>query len=246
MINNYDLGNVSAGMYKIAAPSDLDNPYSAENVFGVRIGVEKNLGYYDKKLWDADYRDIPHTTLTTAYTGGDSTIQLVNSRDFPATGGIAIGTASVTYTANAVSTGILTLSSTFTDSFAVGKDVWSSDVSLGLPEKFTYFIDADGTAMIAFDTPIDDDYHDQNIYIDYYRGVSTVDSDGDELDEPEYDMYVHYLAWRIKKKKDPTLKAQNDDDFAQWLAMRNLAVQGERTGQSITFKPDIGHLPLED
>lgn len=51
-VYNADIGNVSTGINKIALPTDVEAPYTAENVFGVRIGSNSNMSYYGKKEWD--------------------------------------------------------------------------------------------------------------------------------------------------------------------------------------------------
>src|SRR3990167_641770 len=64
---NQVLGTALTGSFRIELPTDVEKPHTAENVYGVRIGTEANMLYYDKKEFDFDYRNIPHTTLTTAH-----------------------------------------------------------------------------------------------------------------------------------------------------------------------------------
>lgn len=65
---NKVIGTALTGSYRIDLPTDVDDPYTAQNIYGVRIGANANMGYYDKKEWDFDYRSRPHTILTAAYT----------------------------------------------------------------------------------------------------------------------------------------------------------------------------------
>ena len=236
-ITNYDLGNVTTGMYKIAVPDDLEHPYSNENIFSVRIGKEEPLRYYEKFLWDEDYRGIPHTTLESAYTVGDATITLTNSRDFDESGTIRIGDDTIEYSANAESTGILTVSSDGDSNHSADVDVWQ-DVALGLPSRYSVITDSDGSNYIVFDLPLDDDYEDQNIYIDYYKTLSNCDSDSDTLDEPEYDMFVPYLKYKIKYKKvNGKMDKLKDPDYQEWIQRRAASLKKERINQSIHFIP---------
>lgn len=236
--NNIDIGNVTTGMYKIAVPSDLQNPTTAENIYAVRIGTSENLKYYDKKEWDNDYRDVPITTLASAYTIGDATVTLTNSRDFDETGVIQVGNDTIEYSANNESTGALTVSTAGTSNHSSGDDVLQN-ASLSLPTKFTVFTDSDGSNYISFNYPIHNDYVDQNIYCDYYRTLVDYDSDADELDEPQYDMFVNYLAFRIKKRKNKGLQKLSDDDFVLWLKKQRDALKSEYLGVKIEFIPDI-------
>jgi len=238
---NVDLGNVTTGMYKIAVPSDLEKPYTAENIFGIRIGTSENLKYYDKKEWDEDYRNVAHTTLASDYTVGDATITLTNSRDFDDSGSIKIGDDVIEYSANNRSTGVLTVSKDGSSNHSAGDDVWQN-VSYGLPTKYTVFSEDGTNYYIYFNRPISSDYEGQNIWIDYYRTLPVYDSDADELDEPEYDMFVNYLAWKIKKRKNEGLQPLSDPDYTLWLAKKNDALKKERLGQKIRFRPKIDHL----
>lgn len=238
---NVDIGNVATGSYRVLAPSDLEKPETDENVYGVRIGTQPNLTKYSKKEFDDDYRNIPHTTLAEDYTVGNTYVSVADARDFATTGDINIAGDSIGYSARDLSTGSLTVSSAGDVSHTTGDDVWQN-VSFGLPTKFVVFVDSSGSSYVYFNRPIDTLYVDQNIYMDYYRTLVAYDSDADELDEPEFDFYTSYLRWKIKKKKQPDLKAQNDDDFTLWLARKNEILAKERLDAPVYFRPDIDHL----
>jgi hypothetical protein len=93
--------------------------------------------------------------------------------------------------------------------------------------------------MYIFNCPIDTAYVDQNVWCDYYRTLVPYDSDADQLDEPDYDMYVHYLAYRIKKRLNPNLDEHKDSDFLEWQRRKQIALQNEYMGSDISFIPDI-------
>lgn len=236
-----DLGNVTTGMYRLAVPTDLQDPETTKNVFGIKIGTENSMKSYTKKDWNNDYQGVGHTTVSTAITTGDTEITLTDTRDFDESGSVDIGSQNITYTANNESTGVLSgvpASGTgaVTSDIAITIDVWQ-DATFGHPSNFTVWEN-----YIYFSCPIHSDYVDQNIWGDYYKTVVAKDSDADELDEPEYDMYVHYLAWRIKKRKNPSLKATDDDSFARWLQLKANALSNEYINEEVNFIPDISHL----
>ena len=243
MLFNHINDTVVAGMYKTAVPSDLDTPYSAKNLYGVRIGTESNMTYYDKKDWDLDYQGTKHTTLSVNYGTADTYIILTNSRDFESSGSVSIGSDTIAYSANDVANGSMTIDTAGSEAHTSGVDVWQ-DESMGLPTRFTVFTGADGVNNIFFNYPIDDDYENQNIYLDYYRAVLSTDSDADELDEPEYDMFCNYLSWRIKKKKSQGLQALEDNDYKLWILKKASALRNEKLGQDINISPDIDHLAM--
>lgn len=253
---NVDIGNAATGSAKIELPSDAERPHTAENIYGVRIGTEANMEYYDKKQWDFDYRGIAHSTLDIAYVRGSSTsLWIVNGRDFSDSAVINVEGQSIGLTRIAGLTGdsyynsfrIHSHPSTSTGwNSAIGSDVWEN-ASFGLPDKFTVFATPGGSAFVHFNRPIDTAYVGQNIYLDYYRTLLGYDSDYDTLDEPKYDMFVPYLKAKIKERKSRgTLDITTDSDFKLWLVMRGEALGSEPLGADLTIFPDISHLALPD
>uniref|UniRef100_A0A7V3N4P9 Uncharacterized protein n=1 Tax=candidate division CPR3 bacterium TaxID=2268181 RepID=A0A7V3N4P9_UNCC3 len=238
-----DIGNVTTGMYRIAVPSDLEKPYTAENIYKVGIGTEKACEYYDKKEFDDDYEGVAHTTLDRAYTVGDQDLWCKDVRDFDDSGSVTIENDVIEYSAKGVSGGTLRISASGSYNHDAETDVWQN-ASFGLPDKFTVFVDSEGSACIYFNRPIETTYVNQNIWCDYYRTLVDYDSDADELDEPEYDMYIPYLAFRIKQRKNKGLQPLDDPDFILWTTRKNEALQKEYLGTEVKFKPDVRHLPL--
>ena len=237
-IFNKDIGNVTTGMFKIAAPSDLEDSSSGRNLYGIRIGTEMNMSKYDKKEWDQDFRGIPRTTLASDYAVVDAAITLTDSRDFDESGTIDIDGDTIEYSANNESTGELTVS-TAGDSAHSEDDTVLQNANYGLPTKFVVFTSADGSNYIFFNYCVHSDYVDQNVYGDYYKTVTAYDSDADVLDEPEFDMFVPYLAYRIKKKKEPKLRIDKDSDYLLWITRKSSALKNEYLGTEIKFVPDV-------
>lgn len=251
---NTDIGNALTGSFRIELPTDVEKPYGAENVYGVRIGANANMDYYDKKEWDFDWRDKPHSTLEVPYVYGTSTsIWLANGRDFDNSVTISVEGVSIGLTRIAGLTG-----ESFQNSFRIyehptggysasaGSDAYAN-VSYGLPDKFTVWADVGGSAYIYFNRPIDTAYVNQNIYGDYYRTLVGYDSDGDTLDEPDYDGYVAYLKAKIKSRKDKGEKdITQDPDFKIWLAWKDNALKNEFLSANIRITPDISHLEIPD
>ncbi len=65
------------------------------------------------------------------------------------------------------------------------------------------------------------------------------DSDGDILDEPDFDCFVSYLAWRIKKRLKPDLDETKDSDFIEWMRRKQMALNNEYLGVTVRFYPNI-------
>jgi hypothetical protein len=239
---NMAIGNVLTGSYYIDLPADVEHPFTAENVFGVRAGTNENMEYIDKKEWDFYYVDKPHSTLELPYTVGVSTsIWLANGRDFSASAtigveGTAIGLSRITGSYNSFN--IITHGSW---SCSGGSDAWEN-ITLGMPDEFTVWENINGSAFIYFNRPFDTVYVNQNIYCDYYAKVVELQTDYDALDEPFYDMFVSGLAWKVKKRKSPDLNLLQDPDYILWQTLKQQAHDREFEGQWVHLMPDIKHL----
>ena len=238
---NAAIGSTSTGMYRINLPDDLENPATAENVYGVRIGSERNMQYYDKKDWDWDFIKKPHATLVTAYTVGDQDLYCSSVRDFEDSGVVSIAQTNVAYSARGVSGGTLRISTQGSYDSAVGTDVWQN-ASYGLPDRFTVWAEVGGSSYIYFNRPLDTAYVNQNVFLDYYRTIVDFDSEADELDEPQFDMYVPYLAWKIKQRKASGNVGLDDPHYTEWLMKKNNSLAAETLSTELHMRPSIGHL----
>lgn len=241
---NTDIGNVATGDYRVALPADVEKPYTAENVFGVRIGSEANMTYYDKKEWDFDWRKKPVTTLTSTYSVGARDLYVTTARDFTDSGVVSLAQTNVEYSAKSNSGGTLRISVDGSYSVDNGSYVYQN-VSYGLPDKFTVWADPEGSAYIYFNMPVSTSYVSQNYWCDYYRTLVTYDSDADVLDEPTYDMYTHYLMAKTKHRMNKgATDITNDPDYKVWLFKRQEALSNEYVATDIRMEPSISHLPL--
>lgn len=236
---NMVLGTALTGSYRIELPTDVENPYSAENIYGVRIGAEANMSYYDKKDFDFDYRNIPHTFLTTAYGTGDQDLYVSSTRDLADSGSVSVEGTQIAYSAKSISGGTLRISTAGSWACSVGSDVWQN-ASYGLPDRFTVFASPEGSAYIYFNRPIATAYVNQNIYGDYYRTLVGYDSDADSLDEPQYDLFVNYLKARIKNLKTKgESDITKDGDFLLFQQQKKDALATEFLGTDINISPNI-------
>lgn len=242
---NFIIGTALTGSYRIELPSDIEKGYGAENVYGVRIGNSQNLDYYDKKEWDFDYINRPHTTLTTAYTVGARDLYVASARDFSSSGAVSIEGTSIAYSDKSNTGGTLRISTQGSWSTSAGSDVWQN-ATYGLPNKFTVWQDTGGSSYIYFNMPIDTAYVGKNIYADYYRTLVGYDSDADVLDEPDYDMYVSYLKAMVKHRKVKGIDNDitKDADYKVWLFKKTNALSTEMLSTELRIHPDVSHLTI--
>jgi hypothetical protein len=200
-------------------PTTLKDPYSNHNIISVRIGKENRpLQYQDIKSFNQHYQNIAQTTLNGNVADTDVTITLTDSGDFTDSGDIYVAAATVagtidiiSYTSNSKTTNILSgVTGIATGGHLNKTQVWQG-VTFGLPENYT--LDPENKCIL-FDVPFADEYAGENIYMDYYSTLPEYDSDSDVLDEPNTDIFVNYLKYKIKyKRKNGDLNIQSDSDY---------------------------------
>lgn len=239
---NHNLYSIIPGQYKVAVPTDLREPETNKNIIGIRVGREgRECRYFDQRAFDNAYAGAYHTTLNGAVLTADVTIVLTDSGDFDESGNIDVaGQAidetidSIAYTGNTETTNTLTgVTGIRTAGHATGTDVWQN-ASFGLPANYT--ID---NGYIYFSQPFADDYAGESVYIDYYKGITDVNSDGDILDETFYNIFIPYLRYKIKQKLDKNLEWKSDVDFIKWSSMKKAQIAKNYLGETTRISVDI-------
>ena len=244
---NTDIGNMVEGAYSFASPTTLRNPDSPQNILGLRIGSRgRGISYVDKQQFDSWYEGIIHTTVATQPSVGQTTLVLTSTRDLDDSGSVEVGVDTITYTSKSNSTNTLsgvpasgTGSITVTHAAAV--DAWQN-VSYGEPTEYTIYENT-----LFFNVPFNSDFEGDNMFMDFYRTLVDYDSDSDTLDEPQVDMYVAYLKFKIKyKKKKGDIERDTDPDYKDYLTKIGEMTRTETLSQDVRFVPDIGHLISEE
>lgn len=239
---NYDAGDAIPGHNTLTLPTDIRSDDTYKNILAVRIGGDKfPLWKVDRIRINEWYESIQRSTLNGAITTGSTSIVLASSGDFEESGSIDIAGAaisdtidSVLYTSNTESTATLAgVTGIKAAGHASGAIVWQG-ASFGRPHEYT--VDA---GVITFNVPFDDASAGNNIFLDYYKAITDVNSDADTLDEPDVSMYIPYLKYRIKKRRDRELKRDNDDDYKEWVDRRDAVVVKEFSGQHMRLTPSL-------
>ena len=206
---NAVLGQASRGTNILAMPTDAYDTETNKSLIALRIGTRGNLDYLDPVWFDAQMSGVKRTQVTTQATSGQTTLAINNSYDFADSGSVNIyvsGTKySITYTGvtRSATAGVLTgvpASGTGSISVTIAVDtyVWQ-DENEGIPTNFTV-----RNGNIEFYPLVNGNEDNANIYGDYSKVITMVDSDGDVIDLQRYDMVSDYLKWRMK------MKAKND------------------------------------
>jgi len=239
---NNNLYSIIPGQYRVAVPNDLRDPATNKNIIGIRVGREKRpCEYFDEEAFDNAYMSTYHTTLNGAIVTADTSITLTDSGDFDESGSVDIaGEAidelldNVEYTDNTETTNIISgVTGIRAAGHSDGVDVWQN-ANFGLPVNYTV---KDG--YIYFAQPFADDYAGESVFLDYYKKITDINSDTDELDEPFYNIFISFLRFKIKQKKDKDLDWKNDIDYIKWLDMKNAQIEKEYFGQKIRINIDL-------
>lgn len=211
---NAVLGQISRGTNLVAMPTDAYDLETNKSLIALRLGDNKRLLYLDPLSFETQLEGVKRTQVTTEATAGQTTLEIDNSYDFVDSGTVNVylsGTKyAITYTGvtRSATAGILTgvpASGTGSISVTIPVDthVWQDEME-GIPEFFTV-----RNGNIEFWPLADANQDNANLYGDYAKVATVVDSDGDAIDFQRYDMVQSYLTWRIK------MKAKNNGDLDQ-------------------------------
>ena len=237
------LGQLKAGEWRMAAPTDLRDRNTPKNMLGIYFGGDhSSVDYDDRKRFNQHYLNIVHTTVATAASSGASSLVLTSTANLEDTGVVYLAgedyddaSIAVTYTANNRTTNTLTVTAaTLTRNVSAGIDAWQR-ATFGQPSRYSIH-----AGYIYFDVPLEDDSVGRAVTGDYYKAIPAINSDADTFDEPFYDLYVSYLKWKIKyKKANGKIDRDADPDFKEWIAGLATLISQEFPAQSINFVPDV-------
>lgn len=238
---NTDIGDVIPGRWSVAVPSDLRDPNTWKNILSLRIGRNNvPIEYQDNTRFRQNYLGVAHSTLNGSITTSSTSIILTSSGDFNESGAIDIAAEDITeeidnvdYTTNTESTATLGTVTNIDNNHATDRDVWQG---LGFGNPRAYTIDNE---TLYFDVPFSNQIAGENIVMDYYQKLQPIDSEADVVDEPDYDMYVSWLRWKIKYlKSNGKLVAGEDSDYREYRRRVETMINKEMLGQDVYLIPD--------
>lgn len=239
---DYDAGDIIAGQNTLSLPTTIRDPYTNKNILSLRLGkANYPVTYSDKTALNRWYEGVSKSTLNGSITTGSTSIILTSSGDFDESGTVTIAGESisdvldvVSYATNTESTKTLgTVTGIQVAGHSSGSIVWQG-ASFGRPLEYTV-----SNGQIVFSQPFSDDLVGENITMDFYNKLVSIDSDSDILDEPNPKMFIPYLKWRIKNRRDRTLKSVEDSDFQKWEEKRKETIQREYSGQDLRIVMDL-------
>lgn len=245
---NAVLGQAQRGTNVVAMPTDIYDSETNKSLIALRIGDGQKLQYLSPLDFESEMGDTLVTQVTTQATAGQTTLAINNSYDLPDSGTVNVyvnGTKySISYTAvtRSATAGILTgvpASGTgaITVTIPASTYVWHLERE-GIPTFFTV-----RNAQIEFYPLVDGAHDNANVYGDYSKVATAVDSDGDSIDLQRYDMAQSYLTWRIKMKSlnNGTLD-ENDGYYLMFKEKMNDAIRTLPSNVKFRIKPSINRI----
>lgn len=209
---NAVLGQTSRGINTLTMPTDAYDQETNKSIIGIRIGDENKLTYLSPVEFEEQIGGALTTQVTTQAEISDTTLEIDNSYDFADTGTVSVyisGTKyNITYTGitRSATAGVLTGVPTsgtgsITVQIAVDTNVWQGETE-GIPLYFTV-----RNSKLEWYPMTDGNEDNQNVYGDYAKVATVVDTDRDTIDYQRFDMLQSYLTFRIK------MKSRNDGEL---------------------------------
>jgi hypothetical protein len=184
---------------------DLKYDDNERGLINVRFG-SRPLKYIDITSYDQYMEGRVSDSLESGCVAGETTITLVDSSEFGESGSVYLGSETLTYTANAQSTGILSGipasgTGSIAESHSAGDPVWQG-ASPSLPTKYTIF---DG--YILLDVPPDATYAYYKLKVRGLKKLSRLTSFSSVTDIPFTYLAKYFVASKIEAKKGNTNSA---------------------------------------
>lgn len=222
------LGQITTGSWTVAVPIDLDDQNTNKSIYKLRIGGEFKMTWVDKEKFDNLISDVAYTTLAAAINLNDLTITLTNSGDFGSTGTVQIGANTYTYTANNLTTNVLTITAAATT--ATNGSYVFKGATLGLPAYWTSY-----GGNIYYYPITAASYNGQNIYGDYYSSLVRIISDASNIIVPDPILVQYYLCWKFLKRLNNGEDTSASGNYMNLFLARKLMMKNKEV-KNRTFK----------
>lgn len=230
-----------AGTNYVTLPTNIDFSETNRTLLAARFArqsVAANIPvkYVDKREWNQRAYLNRYSTTTGQVLSGATSITLVSTGDFGATGSISVATddptqtiMTVTYTGNNLLTNTLTGVAGVTRNVPAATQCWAYS-TFSVPYFFTVFEDNLGVPKLWFDRPVPNGLQGKNIYLDYYKKIEDMVFMSDVIPEHYRDVYKDYLKFAIKRRRDDSI-GMDDQDYKNFMAGLANIMGNPYTGQ---------------
>lgn len=237
----YGLGELTTGQWKIALPINCDDQNTNKTIWNFKIGVESNMAWVDRQKWNDIIKGIAHTTLVSNIVVGAGTVTLTDSSDFGDGGSIYVGENIYGFNVNNRTTNTLTLETSATTTNTAGEDVFQN-ATLGLPRYWTVY---DG--YVYFYPVLGSTYNNKNAYLDYYKVMTVITNDTDQIVLTDPTVAQYYLAWKMMLRINNGVEDNGSKGmYLNYITRREKLKTKEVLGRSFSFKPQLNQIAVND
>ena len=217
-------------VFSQSGTDDVKGTYTAHGLStGDKITVSGCTNSYCNREWIITNVSANIFTLDdaswTKFTGVDVTGDVV-----------PLESSDIYYTGNDRVNNTLTGITATIYSIPAGTNIWYN-ISYGVPRRFTV-----NDGYIYFDIPLSNDYEGRNVWLDYYKKITKMDSDTDEISVNDEQLIISWLEMSIKKFKNNGKLATSDISLLEYNRRKKLLANNEISGQNLNLVPDISHL----
>lgn len=269
-VYNQIIGQTSYGSFLVTMPTDAFDTETGQSILELRVGDGKGLHYLSPNQFDAQLGPQKRTQVRTEGSAADTSLAVDNSYDFEDSGSASFYLSGTKYTftytgvtrddadgGTAAFTGIpASGDGSLTVTVPVDTYIFQDEV-VGVPTFFTI-----RGGNIEFDRLFDSDEANENIYLDYAKVTTAVNSQGDTIDYQRYDMLSAYLAWRIESVTKNNSRLDESSSYYRLYkarlndAIRTLVLPKSKTAPNINTmsrgrrgrasRPDIQNLSVSE
>ncbi len=139
----------------------------------------------------------------------------------------------VSYTTNTRATNTLTGVTLDTSAGTAGDPIWQGEPQ-GLPSRYTIY-----NGEVYFDAIPDTSSNlvGTNIWMDYYKNITRVNTDGDTITVPDSLCIQYWLETQIKRVRNNGVIAADDTSWINYQTLKKRLIQNETSGQGTYLIP---------
>ena len=235
-------GQTSRGENVVSMPTNIYTSADNRSLMAVRIGTDTPLHYLNPYEFEERLYDVAQDTVRTEASATDTTLEIDNSYDFDDSGSVNVyigGTKhNITYTGvtRSATAGVLTGvpasgDGSITVTIPVGTKLWQGEDE-GEPDVFTV---RNGQIEVY---PLPDSTHDNmNVYGDYWKVLTVVDSMGDTIADDRRRAVLNWLKWKIRMiRKNEGQLDPNDGYYQEFMTDRSKLIKFKGRGHQRAVK----------
>lgn len=236
---NSIIGQTSRGSFQFTPPTDSYDIYSFRAIEELRLNNQRFANRVGPDVFfNQVMNDVDFTQVRTAASAGDTTLEIDNSYDFDDDGSVLVLGQTITYTGvtRSDTVGILTgvpASGTGAITASISVDDWVfQNATESEPNSWTLY-----NGLIYIYPLPDATWINKNVYEDYFKAITEVDSLDDVIDYIQFDPIKKYLKFKIRAiVKNDGVEDLSDPDLLQYKDQVTTLIKKDRSLNRKSFR----------